>query len=148
MKPARKDRAMHRPYSDVLDRLRAKGLRPTRQRLALAKLLLERGDVHVTAEELHGMATKEGVRVSLATVYNTLHQFTDAGLLREIVVEPGRSYFDTNVSDHHHFFREDTAELSDIEGAEVAIAKLPEPPAGLRVKRVDVVIRLASVQKS
>lgn len=139
---------MQRPFSDVLDRLRGKGLRPTRQRLALAKLLLDRGDVHVTAEELHGMATKEGIRVSLATVYNTLHQFTDAGLLREIVVEPGRSYFDTNVSDHHHFFYEDTAELSDIEGADVAIARLPEPPAGMHVHRVDVVIRLSPNRKS
>jgi Fur family transcriptional regulator, iron response regulator len=139
---------MQRPFSDVLDRLRGKGLRPTRQRLALAKLLLERGDVHVTAEELHGLATKEGIRVSLATVYNTLHQFTDAGLLREIVVEPGRSYFDTNVTDHHHFFNEDSAELSDIEGADVAIARLPEPPAGMHVRRVDVVIRVAPVRKS
>jgi Fur family transcriptional regulator, iron response regulator len=139
---------MQRPFSDVLDRLRGKGLRPTRQRLALAKLLLERGDVHVTAEELHGMAMKAGIRVSLATVYNTLHQFTDAGLLREIVVEPGRSYFDTNVSDHHHFFYEDTAELSDIEGADVSIARLPEPPAGMHVQRVDVVIRLSAHRKS
>jgi Fur family iron response transcriptional regulator len=139
---------MQRPFSDVLDRLRGKGLRPTRQRLALAKLLLERGDVHVTAEELHGMATKDGIRVSLATVYNTLHQFTDAGLLREIVVEPGRSYFDTNVSDHHHFFYEETAELADIEGTDVAIARLPEPPAGTHVRRVDVVIRLAANRKS
>jgi Fur family iron response transcriptional regulator len=143
-----KGSAMHRPYSDVLDRLRANGLRPTRQRLALAKLLLERGDVHLTAEELHSLATKGGIRVSLATVYNTLHQFTEAGLLREIVVEPGCSYFDTNISDHHHFFREDTAELSDIGGADVTITKLPEPPAGMRVKRVDVVIRLSSIRKS
>ncbi|MGE5538357.1 MAG: iron response transcriptional regulator IrrA [Gemmatimonas sp.] len=139
---------MHRPFSDVIDRLRGKGLRPTRQRLALAKLLLDRGDVHVTAEELHGMAAKEGIRVSLATVYNTLHQFTEAGLLREIVVEPGRSYFDTNVSDHHHFFHEDTAALSDIEGADVSIARLPEPPPGMKVQRVDVVIRLAPSRKS
>jgi Fur family transcriptional regulator, iron response regulator len=138
---------MQRPFSDVLDRLRGKGLRPTRQRLALAKLLLERGDIHVTAEELHGMATKEGIRVSLATVYNTLHQFTDAGLLREIVVEPGRSYFDTNVSDHHHFFYEDSARLADIEGADVSIARLPEPPAGMHVQRVDVVIRLSANRK-
>jgi Fur family iron response transcriptional regulator len=139
---------MQRPFSDVLDRLRGKGLRPTRQRLALAKLLLERGDVHVTAEELHGIACKEGIRVSLATVYNTLHQFTDAGLLREIVVDPGRSYFDTNVTDHHHFFDEDSAELSDIEGADVSITRLPEPPAGMHVQRVDVVIRLSAHRKS
>jgi Fur family iron response transcriptional regulator len=139
---------MHRPFSDVIERLRSRGLRPTRQRLALAKLLLDRGDVHVTAEELHGMAAKDGIRVSLATVYNTLHQFTEAGLLREIVVEPGRSYFDTNVSDHHHFFHEDTAALSDIEGTDVTIAHLPEPPAGMRVSRVDVVIRVAPARKS
>ena len=139
---------MNRPFSDVLDRLRGKGLRPTRQRLALAKLLLERGDVHVTAEELHGMATKDGIRVSLATVYNTLHQFTDAGLLREIVVEAGRSYVDTNISDHHHFFHEHNAMLSDIEGCDVSIARLPEPPAGMQVSRVDVVIRLAPNKKS
>jgi Fur family iron response transcriptional regulator len=94
------------------------------------------------------MAAKDGIRVSLATVYNTLHQFTEAGLLREIVVEPGRSYFDTNVSDHHHFFHEDTAALSDIEGTDVAIARLPEPPAGMRVSRVDVVIRVTSSRKS
>ena len=139
---------MQRPFSDVLERLRGKGLRPTRQRLALAKLLLERGDVHVTAEELHGMAFDEGIKVSLATVYNTLHQFTDAGLLREIVVEPGRSYFDTNVSDHHHFFHEHSAQLSDIEGGDVTIARLPEPPAGMQVSRVDVVIRLSPSRKS
>lgn len=139
---------MQRPFSDVLERLRGKGLRPTRQRLALAKLLLERGDVHVTAEELHGMAVDEGIKVSLATVYNTLHQFTDAGLLREIVVEPGRSYFDTNVSDHHHFFHEHSAQLSDIEGGDVTIARLPEPPVGMQVSRVDVVIRLSPSRKS
>ena len=94
------------------------------------------------------MATKDGIRVSLATVYNTLHQFTDAGLLREIVVEPGRSYFDTNISDHHHFFHEHSAELSDIEGCDVSIARLPEPPAGMQVSRVEVVIRLSPTKKS
>ena len=91
---------------DVVERLRAAGLRPTRQRLALARLLFDGGDRHVTAEHLHGEAQARAIRVSLATVYNTLHQFTAAGLLREVVVEPGRSYFDTNVSDHHHFFCE------------------------------------------
>src|SRR5690349_22383150 len=96
-----------RPYAELLHRLRAAGLRPTRQRLALARLLFEKGDRHVTAEQLHGEALGAAVPVSLATVYNTLHQFIGAGLLREVVVSPGRSYFDTNVTDHHHFFYED-----------------------------------------
>ena len=93
-----------RPYAQALERLRRVGLRPTRQRLALAKLLFEQGDRHVTAERLHEEAGAAKVRVSLATVYNSLHQFTQLGLLREVVVEAGRSYFDTNTSDHHHFF--------------------------------------------
>src|SRR6202795_1491326 len=96
-----------RPFTNALERLRTAGLRPTRQRLALARLLFEKGDRHVTAEQLHGEAQATSVQVSLATVYNTLHQFIAAGLLREVVVDPGRSYFDTNVSDHHHFFHEE-----------------------------------------
>jgi Fur family iron response transcriptional regulator len=133
---------MNRPFSRVIDRLKEVGLRPTRQRLALAKLLAEAGDCHVTAEQLHSQAQTAGIRVSLATVYNTLHQFTEAGLLREIVVDAGRSYFDTNVSEHHHFFFEGSNQLQDIEGKSVTIASLPEPPAGTSVHRVDVVIRV------
>jgi Fur family iron response transcriptional regulator len=91
-----------RPYTYVLDRLKDTGLRPTRQRLALAKLLLEVGDRHVTAEQLHCEASDTGIKVSLATIYNTLHQFTKANLLREVVVESGRAYFDTNTNEHCH----------------------------------------------
>ncbi len=131
-----------RPYTGVLNRLRAVGLRPTRQRLALAKLLFDNGDRHVTAEALHGEALAENVRVSLATVYNTLHQFTEAGLLREVVVDPGRSYFDTNTSDHHHFFFEDSSELKDIPGHRVKLKRLPDPPQGTIIERVDIVIRV------
>ncbi len=134
-----------RPYTQVLEQLKAVGLRPTRQRLALAKLLFEGGDRHVTAESLHGEAERNRMRVSLATVYNTLHQFTGAGLLREVVVEPGRSYFDTNRHDHHHFFNESTGELTDIPGEQVALASLPAVPEGRRIARVDVVIRLADL---
>ncbi|HIM76747.1 MAG TPA: transcriptional repressor, partial [Rhodospirillales bacterium] len=108
-----------RPYKQVLDRLRGAGLRPTRQRLALAKMLLEGPDRHVTAEILHAEAQAASIRVSLATVYNTLHQFTAAGLLREIVVDSQRSYFDTNTSDHHHFFFEGSNRLDDIPGDQV-----------------------------
>ena len=96
-----------RPYSGVISRLRNAGLRPTRQRIALAKLLMESNHRHVTAEELYEEAKNANVSVSLATVYNALNQFTDAGLMREVVVDSGRSYFDTNISDHHHFFHED-----------------------------------------
>lgn len=133
-----------RPFASALDRLQRAGLRPTRQRLALARLLLGGGDRHVTAEQLHGEAVAAGIRVSLATIYNTLHQFTGAGLLREVVVEAGRSYFDTNVSDHHHFFFESTGHLQDIPGDHVVVAALPEPPQGTDVARVDVIIRLAA----
>ena len=117
-------------------------LRPTRQRLALAKLLLESGERHVTAEQLHGEATAQSIRVSLATIYNTLHQFTAQGMLREVVIEPGRSYFDTNVSDHHHFFFEDTGQLVDIAGDRIGLTSLPTPPAGTAIRRVDVIVRV------
>jgi len=126
----------------VLERLRAAGLRPTRQRVALARLLIENGDRHVTAEQLHGEASTAAFPVSLATVYNTLHQFTEAGLLREVVVEPGRSYFDTNTSDHHHFFCETTAKLQDIPGQDIMVSRHPLPPPGTRISRVDVIIRV------
>lgn len=131
-----------RPYAQVLEQLRAAGLRPTRQRLALAKLLFEGGDRHITAEMLHGEALAQSIRVSLATVYNTLHQFTEAGLLREIVVDASRSYFDTNTSFHHHFFNEDSGVLSDIPNDEVMLTKVPTAPDGMKVKSVDVVVRV------
>lgn len=131
-----------RPFADALRRLKKAELRPTRQRLALGKLLFDGGDRHVTAENLHDEAIRHGIRVSLATVYNTLNQFTSAGLLREVVVAPGRSYFDTNISDHHHFFYEDDGALEDIPGDAVVLARLPEPPDGAQIQRVDVVVRL------
>ena len=134
--------ANEKPFSGLIERLRAAGLRPTRQRLALAKLLFDSGDRHLSAEQLHAEATAARVPVSLATVYNTLHQFTDAGLLREVVVEAGRSYFDTNTQDHHHFFHEDSGRLEDIPGHEVGLQDVPAAPAGTRVSRVDVIIRL------
>ena len=136
-----------RPFAPALDRLKTAGLRPTRQRLALARLLFDRGDRHVSAEQLHDEALAAKVRVSLATVYNTLHQFTSLGLLREVVVEAGRSYFDTNTSDHHHFFFEDSGLLQDIPGHRVRVAALPAPPAGTHVSRVDVVVRVADDKK-
>ena len=131
-----------RPYTGALDRLKAAGLRPTRQRLALAKLLFEEGDRHVTAEQLHSEAQSQNVRVSLATVYNTLHQFTDAKLLREVVVEAGRSYFDTNTDDHHHFFHESDGCLTDIPADSLRVEELPVTPEGTAVDRVDIIVRI------
>ncbi len=131
-----------RPYRRVLDILRGVGLRPTRQRLALARLLFEGEDRHVTAEMLHVEAVSAKVRVSLATVYNTLHQFTAAGLLREIVVDASRSYFDTNTTQHHHFFVEKSGQLQDIAGERLSLVDLPAPPTGTAIDRVDVIIRL------
>ena len=131
-----------RPYANALEMLRAAKLRPTRQRLALARLLFEKGDRHVSAEELHGEAIEAQVRVSLATVYNTLHQFVAGGLLREVVINPGRSYFDTNTSDHHHFFYEESGRLSDIPGDRITVGNLPTPPEGGAIRRVDVIVRV------
>ncbi|MEK9673653.1 MAG: Fur family transcriptional regulator [Rhodospirillaceae bacterium] len=132
-----------RPYSGVIDILKQAGLRPTSQRLALARLLFEGADRHITAEMLHAEATAANIRVSVATVYNALHQFRRAGLLREIVVDSQRAYFDTNLARHHHFYREDTGALEDIRGDAVEIAQVPAAPKGTRVQQVDVVIRLA-----
>ncbi|MGB0681065.1 MAG: iron response transcriptional regulator IrrA [Magnetovibrionaceae bacterium] len=135
-----------RPYAEVLEKLRSVGLRPTRQRMALAKLLFTGTDRHVTAEILHAEAVENNVRVSLATVYNTLHQFTTAGLLREIAVDATRSSFDTNTTEHHHFYFEDTGELVDIPGDQMPLPNLPAPPTGGTVSRVDVVVRLNSAE--
>ncbi len=133
-----------RPYSHVLDRLRSAGLRPTRQRLALAKLLFDCDHGrHITAEILHADAVANSIRVSVATVYNTLHQFTAVGLLREVVVDASRSYFDTGTHEHHHFFYEGSDKLEDIPEDRIAFAKIPEAPEGTTIKSVDVVVRIA-----
>lgn len=123
-------------------RLRGAGLRPTRQRLELAGLLFRDGDRHLTAENLHDDALKAGIKVSLATVYNTLHQFTAAGLLRQVMVDAARSYFDTNIGDHQHFYAEEDGMLIDIPGETIEVAGVPVPPKGTSIDRVDVVIRL------
>jgi Fur family iron response transcriptional regulator len=132
----------YRNFTDIIDRLRLVGLRPTRQRVGLGKLLFANGDRHVTADQLHAESERAGLSVSLATVYNTLNQFRDVGLLREVVVEPGRSYFDTNTNAHHHFFNVEDGALSDIPEAEVNVSGLPLPPDGTEIDRVDIVIRV------
>jgi Fur family iron response transcriptional regulator len=128
--------------ADVAARLRGAGLRPTRQRLELAGHLFRGMARHITAEALHDEVAQSGTKVSLATVYNTLHQFTAAGLLRQVIVDAARSYFDTNTGDHQHFFLEDEGTLIDIPGEEIAVSGVPSPPAGMAVDRVDVVVRV------
>jgi Fur family iron response transcriptional regulator len=129
----------------VIERLRGVGLRPTRQRVELASLLFKGQDRHVTAESLHEEIAGLGLKISLATVYNTLHQFTHAGLLRQVVVDAARGYFDTNTGEHQHFFLEDEGTLIDIPGEEITVAGVPSPPSGLAVDRVDVVVRVRRV---
>ena len=130
------------PAVDVSKLLRRAGLRPTRQRVALALLLFGSGDRHVTAEMLHEEAVRSGERVSLATVYNTLHQFQRAGLLREIAIGGQRAYFDTNISNHNHFFLEAEGQLVDIPGSSIRVDGLPDPPQHLKISHIDVVVRL------
>ncbi len=130
------------PVHQLKGMLRDAGLRPTRQRVALGWMLFGRGDRHVSAEALHEEALKARVPVSLATVYNTLHQFKEAGLLRQVAMEGAKTYFDTNTSDHHHFFIEGEEKMIDIPGPSLDVAALPEPPEGMEIARVDVIVRL------
>ena len=132
-----------RSQIEITRLLREAGLRPTRQRLLLGALLFGRGDRHVSAEKLHAEAVASGERVSLATVYNTLHQLKRAGLLRELAIEGSKAYFDTNTSSHHHFYYEHEGVLTDIPPGMVQVAGLPPAPEGTSISHVDVVVRLA-----
>ena len=133
------------PVHDLRRRLREAGLRPTRQRVGLGWLLFAKGERHLTAEMLYEETSKARVPVSLATVYNTLHQFTQAGLLREVAVDGAKTYFDTNTGDHHHFFLEGENELVDIDRQKVEVAAIPDAPPGYEVARVDVIVRLRKI---
>jgi Fur family iron response transcriptional regulator len=134
-------RAM-RNNSKAIEQLRAAGLRPTRQRVELAGLLFKGPHRHVTAESLHEEAVSREMKISLATIYNTLHQFTHAGLLRQVIVDAARGYFDTNTGDHQHFFLEEEGRLIDIPGEAISVSGVPVPPSGMAVDRVDVVVRV------
>lgn len=132
----------HMTDKPLTERLRTAGLRPTRQRIALGGLMFEHGDRHFTAEMLHEEAVRGGFPVSLATVYNTLHQFTEARLIREIAVEGSKTYFDTNTSNHYHYFVESEGRLMDVESSESPLVKAPEPPEGYEITQIDVLVRL------
>ena len=123
-------------------RLREAGLRPTRQRMSLGTLLFGSGDRHISAEQLHAESMRAGIEVSLATIYNTLNQFTEAGLLREVAVEGHKTYFDTNTSNHNHYYLEDEGRLMDIDSEALSVGGLPQPPEGMRIGRIDIIVRL------
>ena len=137
--------AVARP--EVRAMLRQAGLRPTRQRMALAEILFAHGNRHISAEGLHDEAVTRRVPVSLATIYNTLHQFTEAGLLREVAVDGSKTYFDTNTQDHHHFFVEDDNEVMDIPAGQMGVGRIPDPPDGYEISRIDVVVRLRRIRR-
>lgn len=132
------------PWHDVNEMLQSVGLRPTRQRMALGWLLFGKGARHLTAEMLYEEASQAKVPVSLATVYNTLNQLTDVGLLRQVSVDGTKTYFDTNVSDHHHFYLENNHELIDIplDAPDLALRAMPQVPEGYEIARIDMVVRL------
>ena len=130
------------PLSDLRDRLRRAGLRPTRQRLSLGGLLFGRGDRHLTAEMLYDESMRSKVPVALATVYNTLHQFTEAGLLRQLALDGSKAYFDTNPTEHHHFYLEDESQVIDMPDCGITVDSLPEAPEGMEIAGVEVIVRL------
>lgn len=136
-----------RLYTETLNRLTQARLRPTRQRIALAQLLFIQGNRHVTAEQLHEEAVANGVRVSLATVYNALHQFTAVGFLQQVVVNSGCTYFDTNVATHYHFLHEESGTLSDIPVDTIRLEALPAAPQDTKISQVDIIIRLRAISR-
>lgn len=140
--PMRQSDAQGCPWGDFRNMLRKVGLRPTRQRMVLGWILFSRGNRHITAEMLYEEARAAKMTTSLATIYNTLHQFTEAGLLRPVAVEASKSFFNTNPSEHHHFFIEDDQTVADIPDADVALDRMPEPPPGYEIARVEVTVRL------
>ncbi len=130
------------PVHALRAKLKESGLRPTRQRMALGLLLFAKGDRHLTAEKLYEEAQELRVPVSLATVYNGLHVFTEAGLLREVAVDGSKVYYDTNVTDHHHFLVEGTNALIDIPALSIDRTVVPDLPEGMEIAAIDVVVRL------
>ena len=130
---------------ELAERLRLAGLRPTRQRVSLATILFGAGDRHVSAESLHQEAVAARMNVSLATVYNTLNQFKAAGLLREVAFEGDRTFFDTNTSNHFHYFLEETGILVDIGAVDLEVKGLPELPSGTEIDRIDIIVRLRKI---
>ena len=127
---------------EAIELLKKASLRPTKQRIALTKILFHNKHLHVSAEQLHSEAIQKGYKISLATVYNALNRFKEAGIVRQVLAEPGKIYFDTNTEPHHHFYIEETGELLDVSDDECKIASLPLIPAEYTVNQVEITIRL------
>ena len=136
------------PVGSMKVRLRGCGLRPTRQRMMLGWLLFGKGHRHVSAEALYEEAAHAKAALSLATVYNTLRQFSEAGLVRQVHAGPGKAYFDTNVDDHHHFLIEGEETVFDVPGETLALVDQPQPPAGYEVAGVDIIVRLKKIRRA
>ena len=136
------------PVHALRAKLKDAGLRPTRQRMALGLLLFAKGDRHLTAEKLYEEAQELRVPVSLATVYNGLHVFTEAGLLREVAVDGTKVYYDTNVTDHHHFLLEESNMLIDIPAVSIDRSVVPDLPEGMEIAAIDVVVRLRPTKRA
>ncbi len=136
---------MNRPKSHI-ERLRTSGLRPTKQRLSISKILFDRKETfHFTIDKLKKITEKNSKKnISLATIYNTVHAFRKRGYLKEISLKGNKTYFDTNTTNHHHFYDEDTSELIDIKNENVLLSNLPKAPSGKKIKEIDVTIRVAS----
>ncbi len=129
---------------DIFNKLRSSGLRPTKQRVEIAKFLFEREKTfHFTVESLNKLLQKKTTfKFALATIYNTVHAFKDAGHLSEVEVKEKKTYFDTNVSNHHHFYDIENSELIDIDSKDIVIQKIPKAPNGKKIKNVEVFINL------
>ncbi len=139
------DQNIRAVQSALRAKLREAGLRPTRQRMQLGALLFAGGDRHVTAEKLHAEAQQKRPPISLATIYNTLNQFTTAGLLREIALQGSRAWYDTNTGPHYHFLVENEQDLLDIPTGAVGVLNLPEPPAGMEIVGADLIVRVRKI---
>ena len=132
----------------AIELLKNVALRPTKQRIALTKILFQENNLHVTAEQLHSEAIRKGYKISLATVYNALNSFKEAGIVKQVLVEPGKIYFDTNTESHHHFYIEETGELVDVPDDECQIVSLPLIPAEYTVNQVEITIRLEKTKET
>ena len=130
--------------NEIINKLRGSGLRPTKQRILIAKSLFENNKTfHFTVETLDQKINKKGnKKISLATIYNTVEAFTNAGYLKEILTSKNKSHYDTNIKSHHHFYDEETKELTDIHYNQVKLSKVPMPPKGKKIKNLEVVIRI------
>mgnify|MGYP001176251720 FL=1 len=133
----------NRMFSKEIEKLKEAGLRVTKQRIAVANIIFENKNHHFTAESLYKESLKKNCRLSMATIYNTLRNFTEANLLREVFIDSDRRYYDTNLTDHHHLYFSDSGHLEDVQSNQIQISKFPDIPQGLKIDRMDMIIRVS-----